>query len=33
MAYNEDFDIPDEVIEEAEAAIEGIIDGSITVEP
>ncbi len=33
MAYNEGFDIPDEVIEAAEAAIDGIVDGSITVEP
>ena len=33
MAYNEGFGIPDDVITAAEAAVEGIIDGSITVEP
>jgi basic membrane protein A len=33
IAYNEGFDIPAEAREAAEAAIEGIIDGSITVEP
>jgi basic membrane protein A len=30
VEYNEDFDLPDEVKESAEAAIEGIIDGSIS---
>ncbi len=33
MAYNDGYDIPDEVIEAAESAIQGIVDGSIAVEP
>ena len=33
IAYNENFDIPAEVTDAAESAIEGIVDGSITVEP
>ncbi|MFP4432000.1 MAG: BMP family protein [Spirochaetaceae bacterium] len=33
MAYNDGLEIPAEVIQAAEAAIQGIIDGSITVEP
>ena len=33
IGYNPDFDIPAEVQEAAEAAIEGIVDGSISVEP
>ena len=33
IAYNEDFDIPDEATAAAESAIEGIVDGSVSVEP
>ncbi|MFW6215664.1 MAG: BMP family lipoprotein [Alkalispirochaetaceae bacterium] len=33
MAYNEDFDIPQEAVDSAEEAIQGIIDGSIIVNP
>ncbi len=33
IAYNEAFDIPASALAAAEAAVEGIIDGSITVEP
>lgn len=33
IAYNPDYEIPDDVKAAAEAAIKGIIDGSITVEP
>ncbi len=33
IAYNDGFDIPSEVIDAAEAAVAGIVDGSITVEP
>lgn len=33
IAYNDSFDIPAAAIDAAEAAIEGIIDGSIVVEP
>ncbi|NBB91106.1 MAG: BMP family ABC transporter substrate-binding protein [Spirochaetes bacterium] len=33
IAYNENFDIPAEVTDAAESAIEGIVDGSVTVEP
>lgn len=33
VAYNDGFDIPAEVREAAESAIDGIVDGSITVEP
>ncbi|HKJ85986.1 MAG TPA: BMP family protein [Spirochaetia bacterium] len=33
IAYNDDFDIPAEALEAADAAIDGIIDGSISVEP
>jgi basic membrane protein A len=33
IAYNEDFDVPAEVLDAAESAVDGIIDGSISVEP
>ncbi|MFP4565522.1 MAG: BMP family protein [Spirochaetaceae bacterium] len=33
IAYNDDFDIPAEATDAAQTAIEGIVDGSISVEP